>query len=68
MHCMVSCNAPATDSSTNLDESQNTALFTYLMHLAYPDNLTYADNWVKCQQDYLPTIPLNRRIGGSTRG
>lgn len=50
---MTACRAGDTDSTTRLDDARVTALFTYLRHLADPDNLTAAKLWTDCMADFV---------------
>lgn len=50
--CMRLIGAPETESTTDLDQNQITALFCYLDHLAHPSSLEKSQRWVDCQQDY----------------
>jgi hypothetical protein len=42
----------ATTSTTELDPAEVTALFTYLRHLAAPEDLRRLSAWMDCQADF----------------
>lgn len=43
---------PPTASTKDLGPAEVTALFTYLRHLARPDDLRSLSAWMACQEDY----------------
>jgi hypothetical protein len=50
--CMEEIGAPMTDSTTDLDEHQITALFRFLEHLADPQSLPKLSAWMSAKEDY----------------
>lgn len=52
LQVMQAIGAGDSDSTTRLTQAEITALFTFLHHLAEPDNLTLAKLWTDCMADY----------------
>jgi hypothetical protein len=53
LECMaLVCGPMATTSDPEWGNAETTALFTYLRHLADPDNITRSIVWDKCRADY----------------
>jgi len=50
---MEEVRAPITDSTTKLGRHEVTALFTYLRHIANPDNISLRQRWEDCKADYI---------------
>jgi hypothetical protein len=51
-YCMQEVRGPVTDSSKALGPHEVTALLTLMRHLAAPDDLNAAGEWLRCKQDY----------------
>lgn len=50
------------------DDAETTALFTYLRHLADPNNITRDMEWDKCRADYVAYNTSRRADWWETRG